>query len=100
MKKAEAACAAAVKDQLRPALEKTAVEVLGDRSEGWFEFALDEASNSPTLLFHYPTTQPTGFAYLKRTVKLELGSLTGQQPTERRAVPKPPDSGARHACRG
>ena len=34
------------------------------------------------LLFHYPTTQPTGFAYLKRTVKLELGSLTDQQPTD------------------
>ncbi|MGH6930210.1 MAG: nucleotidyl transferase AbiEii/AbiGii toxin family protein, partial [Dongiaceae bacterium] len=86
MKKAEAACAAAVNDQLRPALEKTAVEVLGNRSEGWFQFAIDEASNSPVLLFHYPTTQPTGFAYLKRTVKLELGSLTDQQPTERHTV--------------
>ena len=86
MKKAEVACAAAVKEQLLPALEKTAVEVLGNRSEGWFQFAIDEASNSPVLLFHYPTTQPTGFAYLKRTVKLELGSLTDQQPTERHTV--------------
>jgi hypothetical protein len=86
MKKAEAACAAAVKDQLRPELERTAAEVLGDRSEGWFEFAIDEATNSPVLLFHYPTTQPTGFDYLKRSVKLEFGSLTDQQPTERHPV--------------
>jgi len=86
MKKAEAACAAAVKNQLRPELEKTAVAVLGTPSESWFQFAIDEASNSPVLLFHYPTTQPTGFAYLKRAVTLEFGSLTDQQPTERHPV--------------
>lgn len=86
MKKAEAACATAVNDQLRPEMEKAAVDILGNRSEAWFEFAIDEASNSPVLLFRYPTTQPAGFDYLKRTVKLEFGSLTEQQPTERHPV--------------
>ena len=46
----------------------------------------DPATNSPVLLFHYPSTQPQGFAYLKRSVKMEFGSLTDQQPTGRHAV--------------
>lgn len=86
MKEAEAACATAVNDQLRPELERTAVHVLGDRSKAWFEFAIDKGTNSPALLFHYPTTQPAGFDYLTRTVKLEFGSLTEQEPTERYPV--------------
>ena len=44
MKKAEAACAAAVRIRLRTGAGETAVEVLGNRSEGWFEFAIDEAT--------------------------------------------------------
>jgi hypothetical protein len=38
------------------------------------------------LLFHFPSTQPDGFAYLRRSVKLEFGSLTDQQPTGRHPV--------------
>jgi hypothetical protein len=38
------------------------------------------------LLFHYPSSQQDGFEYLKRSVKLEFGSLTDQQPTGRHAV--------------
>jgi hypothetical protein len=33
------------------------------------------------LLLHYPSTQPYGFAYFKRSIKREFGSLTDQQPT-------------------
>lgn len=86
MEQAEAACADAVNAQLRPELEKVAADVLGEREAGWFEFVLDEATNSPVLKFHYPTTQPSGFDYLARSVKLEFGSLTEQQPTERHPV--------------
>ncbi len=32
------------------------------------------------LLFHYPSSQSAGFDYLKRSVKLQFGSLTDQQP--------------------
>lgn len=86
MTKAEAACAVAVQNQLAPALESVAAEVLGARDGPWFEFLTDPATHSPVLLFHYPSTQPHGFDYLKRAVKLEFGSLTDQQPAGRHAV--------------
>jgi len=39
------------------------------KKEGaWFEFLTDQATHSPVLLFHYPSTQPAGFEYLKRSV--------------------------------
>ena len=40
----------------------------------------------PALLFHYPSSPPPGFDYLKRSVKLEFGSLTDQQPAGRHAI--------------
>ena len=46
----------------------------------------DLHTHAPILLFHYPSSLPTGFDYLKRVVKLEFGSLTDQQPTGRHAV--------------
>ena len=75
-----------MKTQIAPALEAAAEVVLGKREAGWFEFLTDPHTNSPVLLFHYPSSQPAGFAYLKRAVKLEFGSLTDQQPTGRHPV--------------
>ncbi len=86
MTKAEAACAKAVKTQIATALEAAAAAVLGKRDGGWFEFLTDANTNSPVLLFHYPSSQPAGFEYLKRAVKLEFGSLTDQQPVGRHSV--------------
>jgi hypothetical protein len=86
MKAAEAACGAAVKNTIAPELEGAVAEVLGERAEGWFEFLTDPGTNSPVLLFHYPTSQLTGFDYLKRSVKLEFGSLTDQRPVGRHPV--------------
>jgi hypothetical protein len=86
MTKAEAACAQAVKTQITPALEAAAAAVLGRRDGGWFEFQTDIHTNSPVLLFHYPSSQPAGFEYLKRAVKMEFGSLTDQQPVGRHPV--------------
>lgn len=86
MKKAEAACALAVRDQIGPELETAVSAVLGARSAPWFEYQTDSLTNSPVLLFHYPTTQPGGFEYLKRSVKLEFGSLTDQKPVGRHAI--------------
>jgi hypothetical protein len=83
MTKAEAACAKAVKTQIAPALEAAAEAVLGKRDGEWFEFLTDANTNSPVLLFHYLSSQPAGFDYLKRAVKLEFGSLTDQQPIGR-----------------
>src|SRR5690606_5357932 len=86
MKKAEAVCGAAVRDTLLPELESAVAAVIGRQTKPWFEFVIDEATNSPVLYFHYPTTQATGFDYLKRSVKLEFGSLTDQKPTGRHAI--------------
>ena len=44
------------------------------------EFQVDAITHSPVVLFHYPSGAPTGFDYLRRNVKLELGSLTDQRP--------------------
>jgi hypothetical protein len=86
MAKAEAACGQAVQNLIAPVLETATIDALGDRGQAWFEFLTDAATHSPVLLFHYPSTQPDGFAYLKRSVKLEFGSLTDQQPTGRHRV--------------
>ena len=86
MTRAEAACTQAVKTQIAPALEAAAEAMLGKRDGGWFEFLTDANTNSPVLLFHYPSSQPAGFDYLKRAVKLEFGSLTDQQPVGRHGV--------------
>lgn len=86
MAKAEAACGQAVQNLITPVLEAATIEALGDRRQAWFEFLTDPATHSPVLLFHYPSTQPDGLAYLRRSVKLEFGSLTDQQPTGRHPV--------------
>jgi hypothetical protein len=86
MTRAEAACGAAVRDQIAPVLEAAAAAVLGKRHGGWFEFLTDPHTHSPVLLFHYPSSQSAGFEYLKRSVKLEFGSLTDQQPAGRHGV--------------
>jgi hypothetical protein len=86
MKIAETVCAAAVQNQIIASLENGVAAVLGKRDGGWFEYLTDPGTNSPVLLFHYPTTQPAGFSYLKRSVKLEFGSLTDQRPIGRHPV--------------
>ena len=86
MAKAEAACGAAVRSQIGPAIEAAVAGILGKSQRTWFEFLTDHHTNSPVLLFHYPSSQPAGFEYLKRSVKLEFGSLTDQQPVGRHPI--------------
>ena len=86
MKKAEAACSGAVQNRIGPALETAATRVLGKGKGSWFEFQPDAHTHSPLLLFHYPSSQPPGFQYLRRSVKLEFGCLTDQQPIGRHPV--------------
>ena len=86
MTKAETMCGAAVRAQIGPAIEEAVEAVLGKGQPAWFEFLTDLHTNSPVLLFHYPSSQPAGFDYLKRSVKLEFGSLTDQQPVGRHPI--------------
>jgi len=84
MKRAEAACTEAAREKFLPQLEQIigpTLEPLKEKVEqDWLEFLVDPQTNSPVILFHYPTIQPSGFEYLKRSIKLELGSLTEQRP--------------------
>ena len=90
MTKAEAACAVAVKtaNRMPRCWKRPAEAVLGEASWRlvcWSSWT-DPHTNSPVLLFHYPSSQPGGFEYLKRAVKLEFGSLTDQKPVGRHPV--------------
>ncbi len=86
MKKAEAVCGDAVQNQIKWAMEVAVEDVLGKNEQPWFEFLIDPNTRSPVLLFHYPSLQPDGFEYLKRSVKMEFGSLTDQQPIGRHPI--------------
>jgi hypothetical protein len=81
MARAEAKCTEVVRDRLAPEISSAIQTQLGATERPWLAFEVDAHSNSPVLLFHYPTTQPPALDYLKRSVKLEFGSLTEQRPT-------------------
>ena len=88
MKQLEAACIEGVRDRFQPEIERLAREALGERPGGaeWMEFQVDGATHSPVLLFHYPSGETTGFEYLRRSVKMEFGSLTDQRPLGTHAI--------------
>lgn len=81
-------CGACARQTVAPRLEATIAAQLGRRRAGepWLSCEDDPVARSPVLYFHYPTAEAAGFDYLRRAVKLELGSLTDQQPTGRHAV--------------
>ena len=69
-----------------PFLKESVLDVLGKNEMARFEFLKDPNTNSPVLLFHYPSSESSGFNYIKRSVKLEFGSLTDQQPTGQHTI--------------
>jgi hypothetical protein len=75
-------CVEKTRSVIGPVLEAAIVAAIGQRANGetWLSFEEDQDAELPVLRFHYPTQQTDGFAYLPRNVKLELGSLTDQQP--------------------
>jgi len=77
-------CADKVQQVLLSVLEGAIIDALGTAPAGkWLHYALDVDAKSPILYFRYPTSQGHGFDYVRREVKLELGTLTDQQPTGR-----------------
>jgi hypothetical protein len=81
MKQLEAACTKAVKKQIAPELERITEDVLGKPANGknWMAFQVDDETHSPVVLFQYPSHEATGFEYLRRSIKMEFGSLTHQE---------------------
>lgn len=86
MNRAETVCGEAVNQQIRPALEIKIASILEFRPQPWLEYISDPVTRSPVLLFHYPFFHASGFEYLPRTVKIEFGALTDQQPTGRHPI--------------
>jgi len=77
-------CADKVQLVVLPLLEGAIIDVLGSAPAGkWLHYELDVDAKSPIVYFQYPTSQGHGFDYVRREVKLELGTLTDQQPTGR-----------------
>ena len=81
-------CGERTREFLIPRLEATIVEHLGRRQRRapWLRYEDDPIASSPVVHFEYPSSERGGFDYLRREVKLELGSLTDQRPTEQHAV--------------
>ena len=88
MEALEAACTKKVSELFTSELERIASESLGKPSGGgaWMEFQVDEETHSPVILFRYPSNEPTGFEYLRRSVKMEFGSLTDQRPAGKHVI--------------
>jgi len=88
MERLQKVCETAVRDRIQPSIEQRVRDLLGDwpRDGAWTEFLLEPETQSPVILFHYPVTQASGFAYLLRNVKMEFGSLTDQRPVDTRRI--------------
>jgi hypothetical protein len=88
MKQLEAACTKTVSERIAPELERIAEDALGKSGDGknWMEFQVDDDTHSPVVLFHYPSNEATGFEYLRRSIKMEFGSLTDQRPVGKHSI--------------
>lgn len=81
-------CAEKTQNIIAPLLEAAIRAALGSSSgnDAWLRYELDAQAQSPVLRFHYPVTQAASINYIARNVKLELGSLTDQQPTGKHTI--------------
>jgi len=87
MKDTEKACGRWVNERLQSRLETEITAVLGKKTgTGWLAFEDDATTHSPVLHFHYPSTLEAETLYIRRSVKLEFGSLTDQRPVGRHRV--------------
>lgn len=79
-------CGDHVRDIILPRLEASAVDVLGACTDGaWMRIDAD-LSNGTVLRFHYPSSTASRTDYIPRSIKLEFGSLTDQQPLQEAAI--------------
>jgi len=81
-------CGVKAQQVVQPLLESAIRKALGSPqgADAWLRYEMDAAARSPILYFQYPAQARGGFAYIQREVKLELGTLTDQQPTGRYPV--------------
>ena len=76
-----AQCGDKVQAVMQPLLKAQITEAIGispvdDKGvAAWLHFEVDMDARSPILYFRYPSVHTDGFAYIRREVKLELGTL-------------------------
>lgn len=81
------ACGHHVQTRLFPLLDGAFRAVLGPNPSGhWIAYHLDARTKSPELRFSYPSISDASDPYIAKTVKLEFGSLTNQQPLQDQPV--------------
>lgn len=85
MTRMQAMCVDKTRDVIAPTIEREVRHRLGDPGHPWLSFEL-ETAQTPILRFLYPTTRRDGFVYVQRSVKLELGTLTDQEPVARHPI--------------
>ncbi len=83
-KELEKTCVEAVKKKIQPILENTFTEIIGPQESGiaYLEYEFNQRTESPVLYFNYPTKEHDKQGYIHPQIKMELGSLTDQEPTE------------------
>ncbi|HXU29027.1 MAG TPA: nucleotidyl transferase AbiEii/AbiGii toxin family protein [Thermoanaerobaculia bacterium] len=88
MNRMQDACAERTRAFVMPRLETRAQALLGGppHNEAWLRYERDPVARSPVIHFEYPTVEATGLHYVRREVKLELGSLTDQRPIEQHDI--------------
>ncbi len=88
MEKLTEACEQFVRERFLPALDAAIAGVVGAAPEAgtWLRFEVDPAAKTPNLWFRYPSALPALGGYITKQVKLEIGSLTRQQPTGEHAI--------------
>jgi hypothetical protein len=76
------ACGEKLEKSIAPRLEKSIRSALGEPPKGsnWLSYEFDDRVHSPIVYFTYPSEVPEGVGYVRRDVKLEIGSLTDQRP--------------------
>lgn len=83
IKKLNETCIDAVEKKIQTILEERICEILGhtNSKNPYLKFEIDPRTDSPVLYFNYPTKESDFRVYIQPSVKLELGSLTDQEPT-------------------
>lgn len=76
-------CGLKTERRIMPDLEAAIRAILGTPTvdANWLNYEIDQQTQAPTINFRYPAIQASAFEYIRRVVKLEMGSLTDQQPT-------------------
>jgi hypothetical protein len=82
------ACARHVEQEVGPNLEAAIVATLraGAISGRRLTYEFDAAASSPDLIFAYPSATAQAGGYIRKSVKLEFGSLTDQRPVGLHAI--------------